>query len=800
MRLLRGIGGRAEDRPAVRAVKLLLVAVAGFFILAAVYTSSLIVERQDALRKVSRYNTAWLASQAVVELAKLQQRIAAYMVPGSDVDRDEVQLRLDILANRVGLLRGGEMAELVAGNRELCTVIDDFAAAVEKAQPLVDAGDPAAMRKLMDLLSPLEPKLARLAAAANVYGGDRVAEDQRHLSRLHWIFSGILLALAACGLGLFALLLWHNRLLQRTHRELLVRTEELHTQNARFDAALNNMSQALCMVDADQRLIVCNRQYMELFGLLPGQVQPRTPMQEILAAIVAAGRYPRELAEVIHEEQQALIRDQLPANFFREHSGGRALAVSHQPMPGGGWVATYEDITERRRAEARIAYMAHHDALTGLPNRLLFRERMEQELGRLDRKGGWLAVLCLDLDHFKNVNDTLGHPAGDMLLQAVAQRLRACVREPDTVARLSGDEFAILLPACDQPGAVKTLADRLLKAISAPYDIEGHRVVVTASIGAALVPGDGDNADELLKNADMALYRAKTDGRAAFRFFEAEMHARLQTRLALEMDLREAAEKGQLEVFYQPLFDLTLGRVSGFEALLRWHHPERGLVSPVQFIPLAEETGLILPIGEWVLRRACAEAMRWPEHVKVAVNLSARQFRSPNLIEAISAALAESGMPANRLELEITESVLLQDDEAVLALLHRLRGLGLRIALDDFGTGYSSLSYLRTFPFDKIKIDQSFVREMDARPDCAAIVNAVAGLAVSLGMAVTAEGVETAEQLQRLREAGCTEVQGYLVGRPRPAAETTGMLDAVIGPAGQAAGQRRAALLGSLPR
>lgn len=777
MRPPRRIGIWAGGGGAVRAVKLLLVAVAGFFILAAAYTSSLIVERQDALRKVSRYNVAWLASQAVVELAKLQQRIAAHQVPGSNVGQDEVQLRLDILANRVGLLRGGEVAELVAGNRELCAIIDELAAAVEAAQPLVATDDPAALRTLQDLLSPLEPKLARLAAAANVHGGDQVAEDQRHLSRLHWIFSGILLALACCGLGLFGLLLWHNRLLQRTHGELLARTGELHTQNERFDAALNNMSQALCMVDADQRLIVCNRQYMELFGLSPAQVRPRTPMQDILAAIVSAGHYPRELAEVIHEEQQALIRDRLPANFFREQSGGRALAVSHQPMPGGGWVATYEDITERRRAEARIAYMAHHDALTGLPNRLLFRERMEQELGRLDRQGGWLAVLCLDIDHFKNVNDTLGHPAGDKLLQAVAQRLRACVREPDTVARLSGDEFAILLTASGQPASVQALADRLLKAISAPYDIEGHRVVATASIGAALAPGDGDNADELLKNADMALYRAKADGRAAFRFFETEMHARLQTRLALEMDLREAVEKGQLEVFYQPLLDLKHGRIGGFEALLRWRHPERGLVSPDQFIPLAEETGLILPIGEWVLRRACTDAMGWPEHVKVAVNLSARQFRSPDLVQAVSAALAETGLPAGRLELEVTESVLLQDDEMILALLHRLRGLGLRISLDDFGTGYSSLTHLQRLPLDEIKVHRSFVAPLEEADGPARVVlRSIVGIAHGLGLVTTAEGVESEQVARSVAELGCERLQGYLIAAPMGAEEALAWL------------------------
>ena len=604
-----------------------------------------------------------------------------------------------------------------------------------------------------------------LAAAANTRGGDNVAEDQRQLSRLHWIFSGILLALAACGLTLLALLLLHNRLLRRTH-------SELHTQNARFDAALNNMSQALCMVDAERRLIVCNRRYVELFGLPPNLSAPRTPMHDILRALAANGYAAGELANTIHEVQEALIRDSLPGAFVRERSGGGlSVSVSHRPMPDGGWVATYEDITERRLAEAQIAHMAHHDALSGLPNRVLFRERLEQEVRRLECLGGWLAVLCLDLDNFKNVNDTLGHPAGDLLLQAVAQRLRGCVRDGEMVARLSGDEFAVLQPTSDQPLAAQALAERLVKALSAPYDIGGQRVVISASVGAALAPTDGHDADDLLKKADVALYRAKADGRSCSRFFAPEMQAQLQSRLAMEADLRDVLEQRQLELFYQPLFDLRQDRVCGFEALLRWRHPERGLVPPDQFIPVAEATGLIVPIGEWVLRRACADAAGWPSDMKVAVNLSPLQFTSPQLSMAVSDALAQAGLAASCLELEVTESVLLQDSEVVLGLLHELRGMGLRIALDDFGTGYSSLSYLRSFPFDKIKIDQSFVRALTAGAGSAAIVDAIVTLASSLGMTTTAEGVETAEQLGQVRRAGCTEAQGYHLGRPRPAAD-----------------------------
>lgn len=755
--------------PFIAIVSLILV-------LAAAYTSRLIVERQGTLQRVSRYNTAWLASQAVAELARLKERVANHALNDGTVDQEEVQLRLEILANRVGLLKGSEVAQLAASRPELGDIVNEFAAVVEAAEPLVANLARTDHRKLLDLLSPFELRLTRLAAVANTQGGERVAEDQQQLSRLHWIFSGLLLALAVCSLLLLALLLLHNRLLRRTH-------SELHTQNTRFDAALNNMSQALCMVDADQRLIVCNRRYIELFAVPSGLAASRTPMRDILHTLSQAGRDEGELANRIYEKQKLLIRDGLSGTFVGDRNdGGLSLSVSHRPMSGGGWVATYEDITERRAAEAKIAHMAHHNALTGLPNRVLFHERLEQEMGRLERQGGWLALLCLDLDHFKNVNDTLGHPVGDLLLQAVAQRLRACVRESDTVAHLSGDEFAILQPGPDQPLAAQALAERIVRVLGAAYDINGHRVVVSASVGISLAPADGYNPDDLLKKADVALYRAKARGRSCFSLFEPEMETQLQSRLALEADLREVLQKNQLELFYQPLFDLRENRVRGFEALLRWRHPQRGLVPPDQFIHVAEATGLIVPIGEWVLRRACADAANWPADMKVAINMSPLQFTSPRLAEAVSGALAAAGLAANRLELEVTESVLLQDKGVVLDLLHELRSTGLSISLDDFGTGYSSLSYLRSFPFDKIKIDQSFVKGLTGVAGSAAIVDAIVTLASSLGMTTTAEGVETAEHLAQVRCAGCTEAQGYHFGRPRPAADVLASLDAICRP------------------
>ena len=385
-------------------------------------------------------------------------------------------------------------------------------------------------------------------------------------------------------------------------------------------------------------------------------------------------------------------------------------------------------------------------------------------------------MLCIDLDHFKEVNDTLGHPAGDELLRAVGGRLKSCVRPGDTIARLGGDEFAVIRPGVARPEDVVTVADRIVSVIGEPYQVDGHEVVVGTSVGIAMAPVDGTTADQLLKNADMALYRAKEDGRRAYRFFEPDMDARLQARRRLEIDLRAALLHGQFELYYQPVVDIARHQVSGFEALIRWNHPQRGLVGPAEFIPLAEEIGLIQLIGDWVLRQACIDAARWPADIRVAVNLSSALFKTRNLVQTVVHTLAASGLHANRLELEVTESVLLLNNESTLSTLHRLQELGVRISMDDFGTGYSSLSYLRSFPFDKIKIDQSFVQEMGKSEDCAAIVRAVAGLASSLGMSTTAEGVETEDQLARLKAAGCEEAQGYLFSRPVPARELSSLI------------------------
>ncbi len=553
------------------------------------------------------------------------------------------------------------------------------------------------------------------------------------------------------------------------------RTEQaLAEQNRRFDAALSNMSQGLCMLDADLRLTVCNGRYLDMMGLPPDAVRPGIPLRDIVAYGVELGHHPGLGVDEVLAPRLAIFARGEAATLETPIFGDRVIETAYRPMPGGGWVATYEDITARKQAEARIAHMARHDALTDLPNRVLLRERMEEALRKQRRDGVAFAVLCLDLDQFKAVNDTLGHPVGDALLKEVAARLSAIVRPGVTIARLGGDEFALVQPLA-QPHEAEALARRVIETVAQPYALDGNSVVVGTSIGVALAPLDGDDPDTLLKNADLALYRAKTDGRGAARFFEPEMDAQIKRRRALELDLRAAHAGQQFELWYQPQVSAATGAVGGFEALLRWRHPERGLVSPSDFIPLAEEIGLIVPLGEWVIREACSEAAGWPGDVRVAVNVSAAQFGSRSLERVVLGALASARLDPRRLELEITESVLLTDTEATLATLHRLRGMGVRIALDDFGTGYSSLSYLRRFPFDKIKIDRSFVRELE-RADCSAIVEAVADLAAKLGMATTAEGVETPEQLALVRQKGCTEIQGYLFSAPRPASDVPGLI------------------------
>ena len=536
-----------------------------------------------------------------------------------------------------------------------------------------------------------------------------------------------------------------------------------------LQTVLNNMSQGVLMFDSETRLIFCNQRYLELYGLSPEVVKSGCHLRDLLQHRIELGNFTGDPDEYV-----ARLRDGIAEGKTFNHivnlPDGRAFSVVNKPIPGGGWLATHEDVTERQRSEDRIAHMARHDALTDLPNRVLLLEQLNHEIKRVKR-GECLAVLCLDLDQFKSVNDALGHHIGDELLKLVGERLRGCTRELDIVARMGGDEFAIIMTQMEQAADAATLSKRIRDSVIKPYQIEGHQIVTDISIGISVAPMDAVESTELLRNADMALYDAKGDGRGTFRFFEPEMNTRMKVRRELEMDLRKALATEQFELHYQPLVTLKTNEVNGFEALLRWNHPTRGLVSPADFIPIAEETGLIVPLGEWVLKAACNEAVDWPEHIKVAVNLSPAQLNCRNLVSMVTSALDESGMPPQRLQLEITETVLLQNTFTTLATLHELRKMGVQIALDDFGTGYSSLSYLRSFPFDKIKIDRSFIQDLSNGAEPLAIVNAVAGLAKCLNMTSTAEGVETQQQMDVLQSIGCTEMQGYLFSHARPASE-----------------------------
>jgi diguanylate cyclase (GGDEF)-like protein len=584
--------------------------------------------------------------------------------------------------------------------------------------------------------------------------------------------------LGAGGLAALTVAVMILLIVRQLAKAQIISTRMLVLEKQRLDTAMNNMPQGLIMFDSAERLVVCNDLYIEMYGLSRDIVKPGCSLLELLRYRAKAGNLLHHDPDQYRAKLVAALALGKVTTLICETADGREVLVTNSPMAAGGWVATHEDITERRQAETKIAYMVHHDALTDLPNRLLLYEELRQTLARTKR-GIHVAVFCLDLDRFKDVNDAHGHPVGDLLLKSVADRLRQCIRDTDMVARLGGDEFAIMQAGASQPTDATSLASRLIKVIGAPYELGGHQVTVELSIGIALAPGDGLDPDQLLKNADMALYRAKSDGHGHYRFFEPEMDARMQARRRLEIDLRKAIANSEFELFYQPLVDLQTEYVTGFEALIRWHHPERGMIPPLDFIAVAEETGLIVPIGDWVLRQACAEAAAWPSDVKIAVNLSPIQFKNKGLLVSVVSALAASGLSPNRLELEITEAVLLQDGDATLAILHELRGLGVRISMDDFGTGYSSLSYLRKFPFDKIKIDQSFIVDMSDHNDSLAIVRAVIAMGSGLGIATTAEGVETLEQFKQLKLEGCTEVQGYLFSPPRPAAEVKGLLASI---------------------
>ena len=610
-----------------------------------------------------------------------------------------------------------------------------------------------------------------------------VGQAEHHVFGDYWrnqyIYRAVAIVLTVLILIGIAIGLRHQRRLEQAQRKLAASEARAREKSRELELTLDHMNQGIIVCDVDMNVAMMNRQVVKLLGLPEELLGRRVTFGDVLAYQRTSGEFDDNHA-VVEPQVRRFIESgggstEL-ALYERVRPNGTVLEVRTVRLPTGGFLRTFTDITERKRSADKIAHMAHHDPLTGLANRVLLRDRIENALARQRRHGESFALMLIDLDRFKEVNDTLGHATGDQLLRHVAQRLRSCVREIDTVARLGGDEFAILQVSTELRGSAEALATRIIEVVSAPYALGAAQAMIGTSIGIAR-SHDAPEAEQLFHNADLALYRVKAEGRNHFRLFEAEMDAAAQARRQLEDELRQARERGELEIHYQPIVGLASRAILGVEALLRWNHPARGRLSPAEFMPVAEEIGLMPLIDAWVLETACAEAMRWPGSPRIAVNLSPARFKRRNLVEVVRRALAQSKLPAQRLELEISERILLQEEDHNLVALQALRDLGVRIALDDFGVGSSSLSDLRAFRFDNIKIDRSFVADMPTRDDCAAIVTAIAGLGRNLGADTTAEGVETPEQAAFVRAAGCTLAQGYLYARPVGAAEIRALLE-----------------------
>jgi diguanylate cyclase (GGDEF)-like protein len=785
---MRRPGKRTRERR--REARLPLFAVLLLLAIAAVFTSSLTIQQDTTVNRLASYDDAFDAGQGAVELLRLQDDVSEFAIGRPEATLDSIELRFEILQSRLAVLNQPSFLRFIAGHVETDGIVDSLAQTVSAISALIPkVAQPGVANQILDLLVPLDTGMTRLGALTSTLVSDQIELDQDRLRRLHFISSALNFGLIAIGVLLIILLLRDNRLmlaanerltmladdLRRTssaltaaHGAVAAANESLGTQNSRFDAALNNMSQGLLMADNDRRLIVCNKRYREMFGLRPEEVEPGARLDDLLHLTMERQMQPLLVISEIHQRLSGIWSATERGQFYAE-TDDASIQVVFVPMSEGGWVITYEDISERRKVEANTEYLAHHDVLTGLPNRLAFTLRLNHLLGNRSKRRSF-ALLFVDVDDFKDVNDTLGHLAGDMLLVTIAQRLRVTVREEDLVARLGGDEFAILQMMPRDRTDTLALAQRLVDAINQPFDLEGRRISSSISLGIAVEDGETLDAEHLFRNADMALYRAKAAGRNTWRFFEPEMQQEVQTRSTITADLRTALKEDQFEIYYQPVVQASNGQLVQFEGLLRWNHDSLGSVAPGRFIPIAEESRLIVPIGEMVLRRACAEATRWPQQVRLAVNLSPVQFAGRGLVSIVESALNDAGLDPARLELEITEGALLRDSEQVSAVLRQLRSLGVTIALDDFGTGYASLSYLRQLPFDKIKIDRSFITGLNKKDDSVSIIEAVVSLAKNLRMTTTAEGVETEDQWRLLAAMGCTYVQGYFFDRPQPAA------------------------------
>lgn len=753
---------------AVRIVQATLGVAIGCLAIAGIYVSMMLSERQASMAEVSRYNVAFSASQGVNEYMRLRQRLAtAALNPLSPKARQEVVLRFEILQNRMNLFKSGDFGAFIRENPERVAVIDKVTAMIAAIEPAVrsmaSTGDVISALKLT---KPLEEDFIGLASEANSYGGAAVADDQRQMFRLHWIFTMISLSLAFCGFVLFMLNRLQNRQLVVAQCSLATANADLADQNRLFEAAMDNMSQGLCMFDADHRLIVSNRRMAEIYSLPHHGVRSGVGLKQLSSGMVESGSCSPEQAEWLHRGLESIAGRGKPDTMLAELADGRIVLVSSQPTPGGGWTATHEDITERHRAQAQVEHMARHDTLTGLPNRLLLRERLEETLIRDAEAGLSTAVLCLDLDNFKTINDTFGHPFGDLLIREVAGRVQSVFRPFDTVSRVGGDEFTVVYGGLKDVESVEEIAKRLLAKLAEPYFIGSHQVLSGGSVGLSLSRPEDCETDLLLKNADMALYDAKAAGRGTYSFYREDMARQMERRRWIESRLLAGDFTEQFEMAYQPITDLASGRVTSVEALLRIRREQEVPVAPQEVISIAEDTGRIVELGAWVMRNACEAAARMDADVAVAVNLSPVQFRRDDIVKMVSEAVEAAGISPGRLNLEITETVLLEDSREILASLAKLKDMGAKVSLDDFGTGYSSLSYLRRFSVDKLKIDRQFVQEIGRNSDHKAIVQTIVNMADALGMRTVAEGVETAEQLRILRDVGCDEVQGYLFSKP----------------------------------
>ncbi|UTD27644.1 bifunctional diguanylate cyclase/phosphodiesterase [Bradyrhizobium sp. WD16] len=808
---------RAPRRMAVQLYTLRVVSIAAVALLA-LASIHFAEETRRAADYVFRSGVATLRSGFELEMMFEKNRRLVESAP-ADLDRARLQANRAVLrrlnADMAKFLDRSGLWDTMQGSGQHAALRHDFTLLAEAGDRVMYLAENFSQDQALEVSRGAYAKAAEaIDLRLDAWRDDRLATADRELASMSqaatrlgiWVGAGGLLAVLLIGpIGIlikFRILRRLGRLtsvmlrLSRSETALtvpytrssdeigdLARALEVFKNNAielqaahlHLDTALNNMSQGLCMYDAQERLLLWNERVLELYAVPPCLIRAGLAVREVLG-ISRRGLVGAELDQAYQQFRSGIPRHGTH-QYRRTLPDGRSISVSQRAMPDGGWVETHEDVTEQIKAEKRIAHMALYDGLTNLPNRFKFHHELQGCVARAERVKS--ALLCLDLDGFKNVNDAFGHAEGDALLRQVAARLTACIGKNDIVSRLGGDEFAILLPDVAEIGTVTILAGDIIRSLSQPYDVNGHQAIVGASVGIVLIPDHGNDADQLLKHADLAMYGAKAGGRGSFRLFEPAMDERIQARHSLEIDLRRAVDQNQFELHFQPTLWVKSGEVSGFEALLRWRHPTRGMVSPCEFIPVAEEVGLINRLGKWVLRQACMEASAWPEHVHVAVNLSAAQFRDADLVQDVFCAIGEAGLDPRRLELEITETVLLQDDLAIHETLHQIRGFGVKIAMDDFGTGYSSLSYLRSFPFDKIKIDQGFIRGLDSGDDALPIVHAVIGLASGLRMTTTAEGVETRAQLEVLQNEGCDEAQGYLFSPAVPGSEVLALLDRI---------------------